>query len=156
MPDVLLNPVPDPGQPDTRTPPPRIEFRDPLAAQQNLARLRQLVPASVYESLWPLLRGVADPDSAVNQLERLVETCGSELLRLLERHSSLVHYALLVFGSSSWMGETLIHNPDLFQALLPNSGLDRTYSREEFQEDFARMRSRCLEGVSGHDRSTRH
>ena len=136
--DVVLKPVADLGQPDALTPPPRIEFRDPAAAWQNLARLRQFVPASVYESLWPLLRGAADPDSAVNQFERLVETCGSGLLRLLEKHSSLVHYALLVFGSSSWLGETLIHNPDLFPTLLRDRSRDRTHSREEFQEEFAR------------------
>ena len=143
--DVVLKPVADLGQPDALTPPPRIEFRDPAAAWQNLARLRQFVPASVYESLWPLLTGAADPDSAVNQFERLVETCGSGLLRLLEKHSSLVHYALLVFGSSSWLGETLIHNPDLFPTLLRDRSLDRTHSREEFQEEFARMRSRSFE-----------
>lgn len=68
-----------------------------------------------------------------------------ELLRLLEKHPSLVHYAAVVFGSSPWLGETLIHNPDLFYSFVRERRLERTHSREELQEDFARMRSRSLE-----------
>ena len=62
-----------------------------------------------------------------------------------DKHPSLVHYAVVVFGHSPWLGETLIHNPDLFYGFARERSLDRTHSREEFQEDFARMRSRSFE-----------
>jgi glutamate-ammonia-ligase adenylyltransferase len=68
-----------------------------------------------------------------------------EVLRLLEKHLSLVHYAVVVSGYSPWLGETLIHNPDLFYSFVRERRLDRTHSREELQEDFARMRSRSFE-----------
>jgi glutamate-ammonia-ligase adenylyltransferase len=122
-----------------------VEFRDAEAAARNLAHIRQLVPPGVYESLSPLLMTSPNPDATVNQFQRLAEATSPELLRLLDKHPSLVHYAVLVFGYSPWLGETLIHNPDLFHGFVRDRTLDRTHSREEFQESFARMRSRSLE-----------
>ncbi len=124
---------------------PNPEFRDAEAAARNLAHIRQLVPPGVYQSLAPLLMTSPNPDAAVNQFERLAETTSAELLRLLDKHPSLVHYAMVVFGYSPWLGDTLIHNPDLFHGFVRERTLDRTHSREEFQETFARMRSRSLE-----------
>ncbi len=121
------------------------EFREAEAAARNLAHIRQLVPRGVYQSLAPLLMTSPNPDAAVNQFERLAEATSPELLRLLDKHPSLVHYAMVVFGYSPWLGETLIHNPDLFHGFVRERTLDRTHSREEFQESFARMRSRSFE-----------
>ncbi len=92
-----------------------------------------------------LLPSSPNPDAAVNQFERLAESASPDLLSLLEKHQFLIHYAVVVFAVSSWLGETLIHNSDLFQGFVRDRSLDRTHSREEFQEDFARMRSRSSE-----------
>ena len=92
-----------------------------------------------------LLPSSPNPDAAVNQFERLAESASPDLLRLLEKHQFLIHYAIVVFAVSSWLGETLIHNGDLFQGFVRDRSLDRTHSREEFQESFARMRSRSFE-----------
>ncbi len=92
-----------------------------------------------------LLPSSSNPDAAVNQFERLVESASPDLLRLLEKHRFLIHYAIVVFAASSWLGETLIQNPDLFQGFVRDKSLDRTHSREEFQESFARIRSRSFE-----------
>ena len=108
--------------------------------------IRQLVPPGVYESLEPLLadvsriltrRSISSSDWR-RQLRRSCCACSI-------RHPSLVHYAMVVFGYSPWLGETLIHNPDLFHGFVRERSLDRTHSREEFQESFARMRSRSFE-----------
>ena len=122
-----------------------LQFRDRAVATGNLAQIQKLAPARVYEALSALLTAAPDPDATVNQFQRLVETASPELLRLLERNPSLVHYALIVFGHSPWLGETLIHNPDMFHGFIRERRLDRTHSREELQEDFARMRSRSFE-----------
>ncbi len=119
-------------------------MRDAEAAA-HLANIQKLVPPGVYSSFSALLPASPSPDATVNQFERLAETASPELLALFEKHPSLVHYAVVVFGYSSWLGETLIHNPDLFYTLLRDRNLDRTHSREEFQESFARMRSRSFE-----------
>ena len=115
------------------------------AGANHLAYLHKLLPAGVYSAFAALLAASPNPGATINQFERLAETASPELLAHIEKHPSLVHYAVVVFGYSAWLGETLVHNPDLFFSLLRDRNLDRTYSREEFQESFARMRSRSLE-----------
>ncbi len=135
----------EPTQSDSVSRPQPLEFRDGEAAARSLTHIRQLVPPGVYESLAPLLASSPNPDAALNQFERLAETTSPELLRLLDKNPSLIHYAMVVFGYSPWLGDTLIHNPDLFHGFVRERTLDRTHSREEFQESFARMRSRSFE-----------
>jgi glutamate-ammonia-ligase adenylyltransferase len=137
--------VPDITQPDSAVLPANVQFRDAEAARRNLALIRHLVPAGVQEALAALLPISPNPDAAVNQFERLAESASPDLLRLLEKHQFLIHYAVVVFASSAWLGETLIHNADLFHGFVRDKSLDRTHSREEFQESFARMRSRSFE-----------
>ena len=120
-------------------------FRDPESAARHLDSLRQFVPEGVYESVPPLLLSSPNPDAAVNQFGRLAESAPPDLFHLLEKYPFLIHYAVVVFGYSSWLGETLLHNTDLFQGLARERSLDRTHSREEFQESFARFRSRSFE-----------
>ena len=122
-----------------------MRFRDPETAARNLALIRKVLPPAVYGPLPPLLATSPNPDGAVNQFLRLAEGESTELFRLLEKHPFLIHYAIVVFGYSFWLGETLIHNPDLFQGFIRGKSLDRTQSREEFQENFARFRSRSFE-----------
>ncbi|MGB7556310.1 MAG: hypothetical protein WBM04_18225 [Candidatus Korobacteraceae bacterium] len=137
--------MPDTSPTDSAVRPSSVQFRDAEAAQRNLAQIRKFVPAGVLEALNALLPGSPNPDAAVNQFERLAESASPDLLRLLEKHQFLIHYAVLVFAASSWLGETLIHNTDLFQGFVRDKSLDRTHSREEFQGSFARMRSRSFE-----------
>src|SRR5512146_17406 len=121
------------------------EVRDPAAALANLERIRQRVPVGVSRAVVPLLAESPDPDSALNLFERLTATGNAELFRMFDRYHFLLHYALLVFGYSQYLGETLIQNPDLFHSLLREKSLDLSRSREELQEAFARFRSRSLE-----------
>ena len=55
------------------------------------------------------------------------------------------HYALVIFGYSRFLGETLLQNPDLLPSLLRERNLDQSFSREEFNESLARFRSRSFE-----------
>ena len=133
------------SQLDAEPLPPAVHFHDPETAARNLVFIRRVVPPTVYEALPRLLLTSPNPDAAVNQFERLAEGESTELFRLLEKHPFLVHYAIVVFGYSLWLGETLIHNPDLFQGFVRDKSLDRTHSRDEFQESLARFRSRSFE-----------
>lgn len=124
----------------------RVGFRVPEAARTNLARLEGRVPPGVAAALPTLLAESPDPDSALNLLERLTSTPENhELLRRLDRSRFLVHYAIAVFGYSQWLGETLLQNIDLFASLGRDRTLDRSHSREDFLEQFARFRSRSFE-----------
>jgi len=66
-------------------------------------------------------------------------------VRLLETHNFLVHFAIVVFGHSRFLGETLLQNTDLLPSFLREKNLDRSFSQEEFHESLARFRARSLE-----------
>ena len=121
-----------------------ILFQDPEAAQKNLARLCPGLSPALAAVLPTLLAESPDPDSALLLFERLVGE-SEEIARLLNRHHFLAHYAIVVFGHSRFLGETLVQNPDLLQSLLRERTLDRSLSREEFHEALARFRSRSFE-----------
>ena len=123
----------------------QLRFRDPERAHRNLAEIAARVPPGVAAGLPALLADAPDPDAALNLFERLTATASPELFREFDRQRALIHYALLVFGHSNYLGETLIGNPDVFHALQREGALDRSHSREEFREGFARFRSRSFE-----------
>jgi glutamate-ammonia-ligase adenylyltransferase len=125
--------------------PSNIRFADSAATARDLEHIRSLVPGAVYRSFLALLPNTPNPDATVNQFQRLAEVGSPELMRLLGQHLSLVHYTVVVFGHSPWLGETLIQSPDLLYGFARERSLDRTHSREEFEEGFARMRSRSFE-----------
>ena len=122
-----------------------IEFRDRQRAALNYAEIAARVPAGVSQSLLPLMSETPDPDSALNNFERLTECAPPDLLRLLDRQRQLVHYAIVVFGYSQWLSETLIQNSDLFHALARDRNLGLSHSREDYAEAYARFSSRSLE-----------
>src|SRR5207302_8047991 len=100
---------------------------------------------TLSSALPALLAESPDPDSALMLFDRLVSEASPEVVRLLDRHNSLAHYAIVVFGHSHFLGETLIQNTDLLHSFLREKNLDRSFSREEFHESLARFRSRSLE-----------
>ena len=122
-----------------------IPFEHPETARQNLSRAVRLVSPGLAVALPALLAEIPDPDSALILFDRMVGGPGGEVVRLLERHNFLAHYAIAVFGHSRYLGETLIQNPDLLQSFLREKNLDRSFSREEFHEALARFRSRSFE-----------
>lgn len=127
------------------TPLDAVAFRDPERARKNFALVQARVPERLAGQIPPLLIDLPDPDSALNLFERWSENAGAELIGLLDKHPALVHYALTVFGYSQFLGETLLQNPDIFQALVREENLDRYHSQEEFREAFGRFRSRSFE-----------
>jgi [glutamine synthetase] adenylyltransferase / [glutamine synthetase]-adenylyl-L-tyrosine phosphorylase len=126
--------------PDSATYPP---FRNPESAKLNLERARARVSPALASALPGLLGEAPDPDGALLLFERLIES--SELVRLLDQHNFLAHYAIVVFGHSRFLGDTLIQNPDLLASFLRERNLDRSFSQEEFHESLARFRARSSE-----------
>jgi glutamine synthetase adenylyltransferase len=109
-------------------------FRDPDAARQNFDRVSAKLSSALKHALPSLLAETPDPDSAVLLFDRFISESSPEILRLLEAHPFLAHYAIAVFGHSWYLGETLIRNPDLLHGFLREKKLDRSLSREEFSE----------------------
>lgn len=122
-----------------------IPFHDPENAKPHLSRALQHISPALAAALPTLLTETPDPDSALILFDRLVSESPAEIVRLLDRHLQLAHYAIVVFGHSRFLGETLLQNPDLLQSLLRERSLDRSFSREELRESLARFRSRSFE-----------
>jgi [glutamine synthetase] adenylyltransferase / [glutamine synthetase]-adenylyl-L-tyrosine phosphorylase len=119
-----------------------IAFRNP-DAKNNLARVLGRLSPGLASALPGLLGEAPDPDGALLLLERLIES--PEVVRLLDQHNFLAHYAIVVFGHSRFLGDTLIQNPDLLASFLREKNLDRSFSQEEFHESLARFRARSSE-----------
>jgi glutamate-ammonia-ligase adenylyltransferase len=114
-------------------PPSRAGSHSPQEAARVLARIQNAVPNEIYRLLLAPLPSVPDVDSAVSHFERLAERAPGELWRHFVQAPFLLHYALLIFGCSDWIAETLIANLDLF-AVLENerSRFEQVRSHEEF------------------------
>lgn len=121
-----------------------IPFHHPESAKLTLSRVLGSLSPPLASAIPGLLAESPDPDVALMLFDRLI-TESSEVLRLLNRHHSLAHYAIVVFGYSRYLGETLIQNSDVLQSFLREKNLDRSFSREEFHEALARFRSRSFE-----------
>ncbi len=120
-----------------------IGFRDSESARLSWKRVVTRLSPSLTSALWPLLSETPDPGGALLLFERLSES--PEVVRLLEQHDVLAHYAIAVFGHSTFLGETLVRNPDLLLSFLQEKNLDRSISQEEFHESLTRFRARSPE-----------
>ena len=121
-------------------------FADPARARASIARMAPTIPATLLRSLGQLLREASDPDLALRYIERLLEREPPlEIIGLFQRHPAVLHYAVAVFSHSQWLGDTLLQNADLLQALSRDRHLEHARSVEEFRESFARFRSRSFE-----------
>lgn len=92
-----------------------------------------------------LIAEAADPDSAILLFDRLVSEAGDEAKSLLEQTHFLAHYAIVVFGHSRYLGETLLQYPDLLGSFLRDKSIERGFSREDFHEALTEFRSRSPE-----------
>ncbi len=121
-----------------------IPFQNPDDGGRVFSRVLEQLRPGLGDSLRVLLQDSPDPDGAILLFERFI-TESPEALQLFEQHHFLAHYALVVFGHSRFLGETLIHNVDLLHAFLREKNLDRSFSRDEFHESLARFRARSFE-----------
>lgn len=121
------------------------DFGNAEPARQYFEHICSKLSPSLANVLPGLLAECPDPNSALLLLDRLVSESSGEILRLIETHPFLAHYAIAVFGHSRYLGETLIQNVDLLQTFLREKNLDRSFSQEEFSEVLARFRSRSFE-----------
>lgn len=119
-------------------------IQDPARAGRNLGglapdaesrgRLEALLPA-----LLTALRRVPDPDQALNNLERygLAVLDRRFLLGLFRDHPPILHLALTIFGSSQFLSDLLIRQPQLFEWLLEPGTIRRPKGRADLFEEAA-------------------
>ena len=123
----------------------RIPFREVSSAQQTLYRVTNKISPELASRLPAILADVPDPDSALMLLERLIDESPREVVKLLEDHHKLAHYALLIFGYSRYLAETLLQSPDLLRSFQNDKRLDRSLSAEDFRHTLEEWRSHSTE-----------
>ena len=120
-------------------------FHDEMRARQELTFLQSQLPAGMFAALLPLLSATPDPGQALSLLERFVALRGDQCIALLESDHVLLHYVRLLFGHRYWLGETLIHNPDLLHSLRADKNLERSLEPEDLLANFGRFQTHSAE-----------
>ena len=120
-------------------------FRQPERARRDLEQVEPRFSAGTLTALLHLLAESPDPDQALGLLERLLNQSSGELAALLNRDHVLLHYALVIFGHSYWLGEALIQNADVLFAAQLDKNLERSQEREDFLERLNHFRSQSEE-----------
>jgi glutamate-ammonia-ligase adenylyltransferase len=120
-------------------------FRDSERARRDVEQLRFRFPAELLSATISLLAQCADPDQALNLLERLTGAGGEPTIRMFDKNRVLLHHVLTIFGQSYWLGETIARHPSLVQGLAREKHLERSLGQEDFRQNFERFRSRSSE-----------
>ncbi len=118
-----------------------IAFRDQQTSVSILYHVAKRISPALADALPSLLAESPDPDSALILFDRLVCESPGEVTQLLDQHNVLAHYAIVIFGHSRFLGETLIQNTDILQSFLRERNLDRSFAATHFQESLSRFRA---------------
>src|SRR5574337_597078 len=123
--------------------------RYPEQARQNLQRLAGSSHLSSLQSFLPALLdrlvNLADPDMALNNLERYVEVVIDRgfLFSLFRDSPKSLDLLLTLFGSSQHLSDVLIRYPPYLRWLLQPGLLRRARSKEELVEELDGLLSRA-------------
>jgi glutamate-ammonia-ligase adenylyltransferase len=116
--------------------------RRPEQAAANIGLLApDAVSRSMLQAILPILLSalgrLPDPDLALNNLERFSQKVLDRhfLLDLFRGNSRILHLALTIFGSSQYLSDILVRQPQLFEWLLEPGVLHRAKSSEELTEE---------------------
>src|SRR5712692_10397812 len=138
-----------------------IAFAEPARAETNLALIERRLPSNLWAILPALLAQLADPDGALNFLERYLRpeadsqpgAAHARTVAYLKRHPAALHHLLVIFCYSRFLSETLVQQPELItwlhrparKGLEAAQSLDRIKSPEDLHEEFAQFEAVSLE-----------
>ena len=91
----------------------------------------------VLPTLLAALGRLPDPDLALNNLERFAQKVIDRhfLLGLFRDNARILHLALTIFGSSQFLSDIVVRQPQLFEWLLEPGVLQRPKSKEELAQE---------------------
>ena len=123
----------------------QIAFQNTDAALLNFIHVSKQTSPALAAVLPSLLADSPDPDSALILFDRLISESPPDVTHLLDQRNFLAHYAIVIFGHSRFLGETLLQNSDLLQSFLRERNLDLSFSHDHFEESLSRFRARSFE-----------
>jgi glutamate-ammonia-ligase adenylyltransferase len=94
-----------------------------------------------------------DPDLALRRLDDLVgrRGAGATIWRLVAEHRPLARLLVTLFGTSEFLGKTLIAHPELVEQMLSAASSTRVRSRQEIDE----LVARAQDGLDADDEEAR-
>ncbi len=119
---------------------------DPVKAEKNMQLLAgrgagyeifcRILPQVLHS-----LREVADPDTALNNWERLVGATRDRELHFdyLEKHSDKIEILLRIIGTSDYLADILIRNNQLLYDTLEDNSWQKTFEAETLTADLASL-----------------
>ena len=149
--DLILDPDPDAAA--VRAALGRYPFRDIPAAYQNLNRLAQeSVPflshrrcrhflASIAPQLLRVLAETADPDAALNTLERVTASLGAKavLYELFSFNPPTLKLFVDICANSPYLSAILMNNPGMEDELLDSLVLDQPRTADELRAELTEL-----------------
>jgi glutamate-ammonia-ligase adenylyltransferase len=95
--------------------------------------------ADIVEALLDCVAESADPDQALDYLERFAKASPNKLALLshLRDSPATLHLLATVFGSSPFLSQILIRNPEYLYTVTGPDNLERARSRRELEKDLA-------------------
>ncbi len=100
---------------------------------------------AVLPAILKLSGKVPRPDSAIDNLVKFIEACGSReaYISLFNSSNKLLELLLILFGSSDLLSETLIKQPDLIEIFLNLESIYRYKAPKKTNEDWQRILKSC-------------
>src|SRR5512135_1678442 len=123
----------------------QIPFRESFNAHEVLSRVTNKLSPALVSRLPAILADSPDPYSALMLFERFIDESPRAVVQLLEAQHKLAHYALVIFGYSRYLAETLLQNSALLGSFQSPKSLDRSCSVEDFRQALAEWRSESTE-----------
>jgi glutamate-ammonia-ligase adenylyltransferase len=124
-----------------------IAFRDQSRAAGRLAALGEHLAEPAMQRLRVLLRGAADPDSAVDYLVRMREQQPAALQRIV-RSPAALQFLVTVFSYSRFLSEEVLRRPEWIEALPQSGDLHRVITAEEYGQRLQARLARLAEDDS--------
>jgi glutamate-ammonia-ligase adenylyltransferase len=92
---------------------------------------------TILPTLLAALGRLPDPDLALNNLERFAQKVIDRhfLLGLFRDNTRVLHLALTIFGSSQFLSDIVVRQPQLFEWLLEPGIIQRPKSKEELAQE---------------------
>lgn len=110
-----------------------VPFRDAARAADNGSRLAQALTPDVQAGLRSLLAASADPDAALDFLDRLRQQQPEAFARLTASPGGL-RILVAVFSLSRFLAEAVVAHPGWVDQLLTPAALERVRSAEDYAE----------------------
>ncbi|MBZ5535494.1 MAG: hypothetical protein LAO31_06015 [Acidobacteriia bacterium] len=133
---------------------PSISFHDRERARLNWSHIERSAPREILSPLVSLLKGSADPDTALNFFERFISNTPEKIVNYLARFPAALNVLIPLFSQSHFLSETLLMYPEYVEWLHRDKRIEFVKSKEDLLEELSRFES-TLGGVELAERLAR-